>query len=385
MTSVLTFIGKVSGLKAASLHAQYLEEYIALARHLDQITVVTDTIEYLPPDLPPNLTILKTPKVRIPKIYGALKILNYSIPPLLKVNKTDVIYVRTFSPPELAALWLSGRIAKLPSVLTVGGTWLFGKPHERPGWKKSLFRWILRQAADTATRITLYSWFMLSEVRYFLPHLREDQIQIIHNSIRTDRFRPGLPPPQKWSDNHKLKIFWVGRINEGKGVEDLITAFAQVSKAIRDVDLWIAGTGEAGYINYLKKRAEALGVRDRVVFPGPIPNEQVPQYMANTAVFPYPSRGGEGIPRALLEAMACEAPVVASRVSGIPEAVIDGETGLLVNKQDIGGLASAIETLLQDKQLAHRLGRQARKKIIEEFSHEVVIPKIAKLLKEVGM
>lgn len=382
---MLTFIGKVSGLKAASLHAQYLEEYIALARHLDQITVVTDTIEYLPPDLPPNLTILKTPKVRIPKIYGALKILNYSIPPLLKVNKTDVIYVRTFSPPELAALWLSGRIAKLPSVLTVGGTWLFGKPHERPGWKKSLFRWILRQAADTATRITLYSWFMLSEVRYFLPHLREDQIQIIHNSIRTDRFRPGLPPPQKWSDNHKLKIFWVGRINEGKGVEDLITAFAQVSKAIRDVDLWIAGTGEAGYINYLKKRAEALGVRDRVVFPGPIPNEQVPQYMANTAVFPYPSRGGEGIPRALLEAMACEAPVVASRVSGIPEAVIDGETGLLVNKQDIGGLASAIETLLQDKQLAHRLGRQARKKIIEEFSHEVVIPKIAKLLKEVGM
>jgi len=385
MVSVMTFIGKVSGLKAASLHAQYLEEYIALARHLDQITVVTDTIEYLPPDLPPNLTILKTPKVRIPKIYGALKILNYSIPPLLKVNKTDVIYVRTFSPPELAALWLSGRIAKLPSVLTVGGTWLFGKPHERPGWKKSLFRWILRQAADTATRITLYSWFMLSEVRYFLPHLREDQIQIIYNSIRTDRFRPGLPPPQKWSDNHKLKIFWVGRINEGKGVEDLITAFAQVSKAIRDVDLWIAGTGEAGYINYLKKRAEALGVRDRVVFPGPIPNEQVPQYMANTAVFPYPSRGGEGIPRALLEAMACEAPVVASRVSGIPEAVIDGETGLLVNKQDIGGLAAAIETLLQDKQLAHRLGRQARKKIIEEFSHEVVIPKIAKLLKEVGM
>lgn len=381
----MTFIGKVGGLKAASLHAQYLEEYIALARHLDQITVITDTVEYAPPDLPPNLTILKIPKIKIPKIYGALKILNYSLPPLLKLNNTGVLYVRTFSPPELAALWLSGKIAKLPSVLTLGGTWLFGKPYERPGWKKSLFRWILRQAADTATRITLYSWFMLPEVRYFLPHLREDKIQIIHNSVRTDRFRPGLPPPQKWSDNHKRKIFWVGRINEGKGVEDLITAFAQVSKTIRDVDLWIAGTGEAGYINYLKKRAEALGVRDRVVFLGPIPNEQVPQYMANTAVFPYPSRGGEGIPRALLEAMACEAPVVATRVSGIPEAVIDGETGLLVNKQDIRGLAAAIETLLQDKQLARRLSRQARKKIVEEFSHEVVIPKIAKLLKEVGM
>ncbi|GBC71874.1 Alpha-maltose-1-phosphate synthase [Candidatus Calditenuaceae archaeon HR02] len=378
----MTFIGKVAGLKAASLHAQYLEEYIALARHMDQIIVVTDTVEYLPSDLPPNLTILETPKIKIPKIYGATKIIAYTLPPLLKTNNIDIVYVRTFSPPELTALWLSGRIAKLPTVLTLGGTWLFGKPYERPGWKKSVFRWILRKAADTATKIILYSHLMLPEVKYFLPSLKEDKIQIIHNSVRTDRFRPGLTPPQEWSNNQNRKIFWVGRINEGKGIEDLIKAFAQVVKIVRDVELWIGGTGEPKYINHLKKRCETLGVKDKVVFPGPIPNEQIPHYLANTAVLPYPSRGGEGILRAPLEAMACEAPVVATRVSGIPEAVIDGETGLLVNRQDINGLAAAIETLLQDKQLARRLGRQARKKIIEEFSHEVVIPKIARLLKE---
>ncbi|MEM1948103.1 MAG: glycosyltransferase family 4 protein [Candidatus Caldarchaeum sp.] len=380
----MTFIGKVGGLKVASLHAQYLEEYVSLSKFVDRITIVTDTVEYMPPDLPSNVEILQTNKIKIPKVYGLTKVFNYSLPPLLKMRNTNVVYVRTFSPPELTALWLSGKLRRVPSVLTIGGTWLFGKPYEKPSAKKSLFRWILRKAAQTATRITVYSRYMLPEVKYFLPHLDENKLRIIHNSIKTDRFRPGLPPPKQWLDKGKRRVFWVGRINEGKGVEDLITAFVRVAQTVKDVELWIAGTGDRAYINYLKKKTETLGLEGRVVFPGPIPNELVPRYMANAAVFPYPSRGGEGIPRALLEAMACETPVVATKVSGIPDAVVNGETGLLVKRQDVTGLAAAIETLLIDEKLARRLGQQARKKIVDEFSHEVVIPKIACLLKEVS-
>ena len=157
----MTFIGKVSGLKAASLHAQYLEEYISLAKYLDKITVVTDTVEYVPENMPPNLEILNVKKINLPKIYGVTKMLYFTLPPLLKLRDTDVVYVRTFSPPELTALWIASQISKLPTVLTIGGTWLFGKPFERPGWKKSLFRWILRRAAYNATRITIYSRYML--------------------------------------------------------------------------------------------------------------------------------------------------------------------------------------------------------------------------------
>ncbi|MCS7127554.1 MAG: glycosyltransferase family 4 protein [Thaumarchaeota archaeon] len=378
----MTFTGKVSGLKAASLHAQYLEEYVSLAKFLDRITVVTDTVEFLPSDLPPNLEVLKVPRLPIPKLYGALKVFGYALPPLLGLRGTDVVYVRTFSPPELAALWLAGALRGLPTVLTIGGTWLFGKPHERPGPKKALFRWVLRRAAYTATKVTLYSKYMLPEVKYFLPQLDEGKVRIVHNSVRTDRFRPGLPPPEGWSDGVR-RVFWVGRINEGKGVEDLIDAFAKVARRTRDVELWVAGTGERAFIQHLRRRAASLGVGGRVRFPGPIPNELVPRYMANAAVFPYPSRGGEGIPRAILEAMACGAPVVATRVSGIPEAVVHGETGLLVGRRDVEGLASAIEMILEDKSLAKRLASQARAKVEREFSHDVVIPQIASLLKEV--
>ncbi|MCS6787800.1 MAG: glycosyltransferase family 4 protein, partial [Aigarchaeota archaeon] len=348
----------------------------------DRITVVTDTVEFLPSDLPPNLEVLKVPRLPIPKLYGALKVFGYALPPLLGLRGTDVVYVRTFSPPELAALWLAGALRGLPTVLTIGGTWLFGKPHERPGPKKALFRWVLRRAAYTATKVTLYSKYMLPEVKYFLPQLDEGKVRIVHNSVRTDRFRPGLPPPEGWSDGVR-RVFWVGRINEGKGVEDLIDAFAKVARRTRDVELWVAGTGERAFIQHLRRRAASLGVGGRVRFPGPIPNELVPRYMANAAVFPYPSRGGEGIPRAILEAMACGAPVVATRVSGIPEAVVHGETGLLVGRRDVEGLASAIEMILEDKSLAKRLASQARAKVEREFSHDVVIPQIASLLKEV--
>ncbi|MCS7146074.1 MAG: glycosyltransferase family 4 protein, partial [Aigarchaeota archaeon] len=341
-------------------------------------------VEYVPPDLPSNVEILRAPRIRLPRVYGVMKMLGYCLPPLLGLRGVDVVYVRTFSPPELAALWLAGEIRGLPSVLTIGGTWLFGKPFERPGVRKSMFRWILRRAAYAATRVTLYSRYMLPEVRYFIPRLDEGKLRIIHNSVRVDRFRPGLPPPVPWTGDGRRRIFWVGRINEGKGVEDLIAAFAKVAERVKDVDLWIAGTGESSYVRHLKRRSVELGLGGRVFFPGPIPNELVPQHMANAAVFPYPSRGGEGIPRAMLEAMACEAPVVATKVSGIPEAVIDGETGILVKRQDIDGLARAMETLLNDEELARRLGRRARRKILEEFSHEVVIPQIASLLKEVS-
>ncbi|MDJ0272641.1 MAG: glycosyltransferase family 4 protein [Candidatus Caldarchaeum sp.] len=382
MVSVVTFTGRISGLKAASLHAQYFEEYLRLAEYLDKITIVTDTVEYLPDNLPSNLTIQQVPKIKIPKIYGATKTLFYTLGPL--TTHADIVYVRTFSPPELMSLWMSKKLGRKRTLLTLGGTWLFGKPYERPGLKKSIFRWILRRAAYSADAVTVYSRYMMPEIRYFLPRLDPSKVRIIHNSVNIQRFRPGLSPPNLLK-NGADTVFWVGRINEGKGVGDLIEAFKTVCQHIKDVQLVIAGTGDNLYVKHLKKKTDELGLAGKVLFIGGIPNEEVPRYMANCSVFAYPSRGGEGIPRAILEAMACEAPVVATKVSGIPEAIIHGGTGLLVERQNIEQLADALITLLGDKNLARRLGEAARRKIEKEFSHEVVIPQIAELLKQTSL
>jgi glycosyltransferase involved in cell wall biosynthesis len=382
MTSVMTFTGKISGLKAASLHAQYFEEYMAMAKHLEHLTVVTDTVEYIPPDIPQNLTIIKLPKIKIPKIYGLTKVLFYSIPPIID-RQVDVVYVRTFSPPELTSLWLAKKVRNKKTVLTLGGTWLFGKPFEKPTLKKRLFRWILRRAAYSADIVTIYSKYMLPEIKYFLPSIRVDKIRIIHNAVNIKRFRPGLPPPPIMSDGLKT-VLWVGRITEDKGVGELIRAFKIILEKNRDTKLIIGGTGAPSYVESLKRKCVDLNINDRVIFTGGIPNESVPNYMANCSVFVYPSRGGEGIPRALLEAMACAAPVVATDVSGIPEAVEHMKTGLIVKPQDVQQLSTTINIILEDERLARNLGLRAREKIEREFSYDVVIPQIAKVLKDVA-
>jgi glycosyltransferase involved in cell wall biosynthesis len=378
----MTFTGKISGLKAASLHAQYFEEYVALAKHLEHLTIVTDTVEYIPPDLPHNLTIVKLPKIKIPKIYGLTKVLLYSMAPIIN-RQVDVVYVRTFSPPELSSLWLAKKLRNKKTVLTLGGTWLFGKPFEKPTLKKRLFRWILRRAAYSADIVTIYSKHMLPEIKYFLPRLREDKIRIIHNPVNIKRFRPGLPPPPIMSDGLKT-VFWVGRMTEDKGVGDLVQAFKIVLEKNRETKLIIGGTGAQSYVESLKRKCVNLDINDRVIFTGGIPNETVPNYMANCSVFAYPSRGGEGIPRALLEAMACAAPVVATDVSGIPEAVEHMKTGLIVKPHDIQQLATSINMILEDERLAKNLGMQAREKIEKEFSYDIVIPQVAKALKDVA-
>jgi glycosyltransferase involved in cell wall biosynthesis len=163
-----------------------------------------------------------------------------------------------------------------------------------------------------------------------------------------------------------------------------VQAYKIVLEKNNETKLIIGGTGAPSYVESLKRKCVNLDINDRVIFTGGIPNETVPNYMANCSVFAYPSRGGEGIPRALLEAMACAAPVVATDVSGIPEAVEHMKTGLIVKPHDIQQLATSINMILEDERLAKNLGMQAREKIEKEFSYDIVIPQIAKALKDVA-
>ena len=118
------------------------------------------------------------------------------------------------------------------------------------------------------------------------------------------------------------------------------------------------------------------------MFIGPVPNQDVVHLMRACTIFLYSSIGGEGIPRAILEAMACGKTVVATRVAGIPEAVIDGETGYTVEVGDHVSFAQRVLELLRDENLRKRLGENARKLIEKEFSYSRIIPELARILRE---
>ncbi|MCK9795258.1 glycosyltransferase [Isoptericola sp. 4D.3] len=170
------------------------------------------------------------------------------------------------------------------------------------------------------------------------------------------------------------RICAVGRLVEKKGFGDLLDALALLAADGRDVHLDLVGSGpqEAD----LRARAAALGLvgagADRVTFHGPLPQDRVRDVVARAAVFAAPCVLGadgnrDGLPTVLLEAMALGTPVVSTPVTGIPEAVRDGETGLLAPPGDARALAVALGRVLDDEAEASRLADGARALVEAEF------------------
>jgi glycosyltransferase involved in cell wall biosynthesis len=150
----------------------------------------------------------------------------------------------------------------------------------------------------------------------------------------------------------------VARFTHQKGHAFLLDAAPAVLKAFPRVHFIFAGDGPLR--GMLQARAEQLGLRDRVHFLGF--RTDVPDMLNAFDAFVLPSLY-EGLPNAVLEAMACGLPVVATRVDGTPEAVVHGKSGLLVDPADSRQLADALIRLLSNARLRGRLGRSARKRI----------------------
>lgn len=175
--------------------------------------------------------------------------------------------------------------------------------------------------------------------------------------VDLDRFRPG-------GEREPGLILHVGRLVEKKGTAVLLAALAQLSEA----RLVIIGDGPER--KRLERRAARLG--DRARFLGALDASAIAGWMQRASLLAAPSvtaRDGdaEGLPTVIVEAAACGLPVVATRHSGIPEAVVDGETGFLVPESDPAALAERIALLLGSADLRGRMGLAARRLAEEKF------------------
>lgn len=175
-------------------------------------------------------------------------------------------------------------------------------------------------------------------------------------------------------------IVHVGRLAPVKGQRELIRAVAPlegVTAVLVGVDLEAGGA----YRSELEREATRLGVRDRVVFAGA--RDDVPSLLAGADVVALPSYA-EGLPLVVLEAMAQARPVVATAVGGTVEAVVGGETGLLVPPGDVAALSAALASLLTDPGLARRLGNAGRAHAERHFSADAMTARVLAVYEEVA-
>jgi glycosyltransferase involved in cell wall biosynthesis len=266
---------------------------------------------------------------------------------LLRRRQANVLHTHTLAAAN-ALSRVAGRAARVPVV-----SHLHIENHFRPATHR-LLAGLDNATARLAARLVAVSED--TKRAYERQGYPRGRIEVVYNGVE-------LPPDNEYRRNEPPRIGEIARLCDVKGQRELLHALAQVPGA----RLVLAGRDlEQGgaFQDALERESERLGVRERVEFGF---REDVPALLETLDVVALPS-WTEGLPIVLLEAMAHGRPVVATPVGGTPELVTDGETGLLVPPRDPEALAAALRRVLDDPDLARRLGEAARARVAERFT-----------------
>ncbi len=190
------------------------------------------------------------------------------------------------------------------------------------------------------------------------------RIDVIPNGVDTNRFAPNLPRDK----GKRLVIGTVGSLTPVKNQALLVRTFARLIAAGHDVELRLAGRGPKK--DELTRLARELDVEDRVIFAGHV--DDVPGFLHQLDIFALPS-SSEQHPNALLEAMACGLPCVATDVGGVGELLGQGRFGQIVEPEDLYAFASALAELCKAPSLRHRFGKMSRKRVCDHYSLQQMV------------
>jgi len=198
--------------------------------------------------------------------------------------------------------------------------------------------------------------------------LSRERAYYIPNAVDTDIFS-SLRRTDLWRgmDPSRVNIVYVGRLVHGKGLMTLAEAFSQASEEMGTLSLILVGGGP--YLERIRAYLSNRVLEDRVCFLGSVCHNYLPEVYARSSMVVLPSLS-EGLSRVLLEAMACEKPVIVTDIPANLSLVQDEINGLVVGVGDVAGLSRAILRLAADKGLQRRLGREARETVLQRYRVE---------------
>ena len=268
----------------------------------------------------------------------------------------------------------AGKYLNIPSVVSIRGNDI-----ERAAFDPSKFSHVM-YALQNANAVTTNASELVKKAKAFVDR----EVFLIPNGIDIGLFKPmeknlalaeslglktlenvGEQAPRLQSNS---VIGFAGELREKKGLRTLLTAYAQVNKK-RPASLLIVGEVRAGEDKQVFDELRQSIPNSKIIVTGTISHQDMPAYYALMDAFVHPSLR-DGIPNALLEAMACEKAVVATPVGGTVDVVEDGKNGILVSVNDASALANAIGTLLESPQKRMEAGRSARELITSKFTPE---------------
>ncbi len=256
----------------------------------------------------------------------------------------------------------AGMYLNVPSVVSIRGNDI-----ERAAFDPSRFSHVM-YALQNARAVTTNASGLAKKAKAFIDR----EIFLIPNGIDTDCFKP-MPKNEGLAEALGLGdlpvIGFVGELREKKGIRPLLTGYAQLVEK-QPVTLLMVGEVRQGEDRKIFDEFQSANPDSRIFVTGYVPHNEIPAYYSLMDVFVHPSLR-DGMPNAVLEAMACGVPVVATPVGGVLDVVRNRENGMLAPVNDAGALADAIQCVLDDSTLRETISRSARETIVERFRPEL--------------
>jgi glycosyltransferase involved in cell wall biosynthesis len=348
----------------------FLEKHIAVLSKHYQIVLCTNLNAYeLSPFLLNSIDVCHIPFARRISIWSDI---NCLIKLVRAIRQVKPIVIHSITPKAGLLAMLSGWLTRVPKRwhTFTGQVWITKKGFSR-GVLKQLDRLIVMLSTRVFADSTSQCNFLINE-----GVIRIGQIELLGQGsiagVDQLRFCPDLINREQlrkqMGSNVKTFVFlFVGRISRDKGVFDLIQAFEELAITLGDIELWVVGPNDEGLLDSLQE--SAANCKAPIRWLGPTNSPEV--FMAAADILLLPSYR-EGFGLVIIEAAACGIPAIAYRIDGVIDAIVDGETGLLVEVGEPIAFASAMKRLATDERLRLYLGDQARSRAILEFSSKEV-------------
>lgn len=236
--------------------------------------------------------------------------------------------------------------------------------------KSTLLRWTYRKAAA----ILCISNYTCGEIRRRIPDL--NNLKVIFQGMNVEHFKKNSAPRVKMPEKFILSV---GALKKRKGQHISLAAFSQIVNQYPDLKYVIIGDqSNENYVGLLKEIVSQNKIQDRVIFLTNVSDEDLIDYYSNCKLFIIASQNDklsfEGFGSIHVEASACRKPVIGTLGNGCEDAIIDGETGFLVPQNNIRATAEAMQKILDNHELAHKMG-QAGRRWAEELNWDNIIKK----------
>jgi len=305
--------------------------------------------------------------------FSMFLLIKSNIDSIVRKFRPQIIHAHTATPDGYLGLNLKLKY-NLPLVCSLRGSDI----HTYPYTNKLVYRLTSRVISHADQILSVSNALRLSAEKIDKP---KRQIEVIYNgceipdSVKNDGGRGELRTQLGISESD-FAILFVGSIERDKGIYELINSFISLSAKYTHLHLILVGDGPDRQA--VQNILTSGGTNRNVHVLGKRSHQEVFQWLKASDLFVLPTYN-EGLPNALLEAMACGLPVIATKVGGIPEVVKDGENGILIEAKDVNVLYQAINKILTNTDAAKKMGKTAHALIEQEFSWQNNVQKMIKI------